>query len=371
MMLARACLLLFAVLACPFSAYPQAAPPENMQQYDLGKLEPVPDLELSVPFKNSTGATVEIWSVSWSCECISADFEPKVLEPGGVGYLQVTMDFASKRGSFAESIDVFTNVPGKGSLRFQFLGYVISDVEVQPGQLFFDISDSGSAASAKITLESTKAPLIEARILDLPDWLDYEIKTLTIEPPKMDEEHIEMAKYGIVSPVAENSRNLAEFRFNVLADKLPLKKSGSGKIVFATDPAYADPVFATINWQRETMYAVSPKQIEISSADHTNQHFRFSLKRIDGQPFDIRDVSINSYVGGLEICGFVKVSETELEVELLNNVEAAHLGEAGKALGKATIETDTEDDPIIEIPIIVKNQRELIVSNKSPAKPEA
>jgi hypothetical protein len=162
----------------------QQVTPENIQKYDLGRLEKTATLDLVIPFKNSTSSVAHIDSVQSSCACLDSDFEPKILKPGDLGYLNVTINLTSKRGYFLEEVILHTNQLDNGTIMFQFSGYVLSDVEVHPIQNFILVSNFKTIEPIKITLESTKSPLQEAEIYETPDWLVYKISSIEVNLDK-------------------------------------------------------------------------------------------------------------------------------------------------------------------------------------------
>jgi hypothetical protein len=353
MMPARPFLFLLFLSAGAHSALAQPIPPENIHKYDLGKLEAIEDLELAVPFKNSTNAAVQIFSVRGTCACMDADFEPKLLEPGDMGYLSIAVNLSAKRGHFTEKVEIFTNVPDKTQLIFEFSGYVNSDVEVRPKDIFFYVSDSKKIAPVSVTFESTRSPLKGIHAIAPPEWLAFESELLAIEPEKKAEAR-KRSIFDLSTIETEKARKLIQCKFSVEKDKLPLFKSGAETIFFGTEPSYPDPVFLVANWQRDTMYAASPKQLEIPGPAHEyRKYLHVSLKRIDGQPFNIENAAIKSGVGGLEISNVAKKSSHEWEIEIQNNVEAVHLAPPGTQIGTIAVKTDAEDDPAVELPVIV------------------
>ena len=304
----------FALLSSFVFASAQATPQKNVQRYELGRVDRTAGLDLTVPFKNSTGSTVVIDTVQSSCACLRAEFEPESIGPGEMGYLNVSIDLTNKRGDFLEEAVLYTDQLDNNRIVFYFSGYALSDVEVEPQQVFIQVSEE-PIEPIKVRLEGTKAPLKEARVLDLPEWLTHSARPMTIVPEKkagdVEESTIDDMPAIIVYTeeyVKENTRNFIEFDFAFIKENLPKVKHGRETLLFGTDPASADPVAAVLEWERETMYVCSPPSIVMTrNGDGSIGPFGFSVTRIDDEPFGIEGVFIEGGAEGLD-ANYVKTA---------------------------------------------------------------
>jgi len=348
-----------ALLLC-LSGGPAPAQPAgggNVQRYDLGRLEKTADLRLSVPFRNSTGCAIGIDSVQGSCACLVSFFEPAKLDPGEVGHLNVDLDLASKRGHFQEEVTLYTDRLDNSRIVFGFSGYVLSDVEVRPDRIMVLVPDSKAAGSASVTLESTKAPLLGARICDPPEWLAYRTDLIEAEAAAERAEAGEgmapdpsMIAMDDGGAGKERPRRSIRCTFRIIEEKLPKAKKGTERLVFETDPPSADPVSATVDWQRETMYRCAPKAFELSMADGGCRSV--TVERVDGRPFNVESAAVDSGTAGLRIGRTAMVGEAEWEIELLGDAEGAPRLGSGALVGSAYVQTDAQDDAAVEIPIV-------------------
>ncbi|MCL1893270.1 MAG: DUF1573 domain-containing protein [Holophagaceae bacterium] len=327
----------------------------EIQRYNLGKVDPVADYEVIVPFKNSFPSAIRVMSVRTSCACLGAEFEPKSLELGDIGYLQVKINLTSKHGYFVEQVELITDAYGKPPLIFQFSGNVVSEVEVTPDVVFFNVLDTDKTEENKIVLEHSKKLINKAEILDPPEWLVYEMETITIPTAKVSDEYAELVKYGMAPPPKDTTRKFVQIQMNVIKDKLPLERVGTEKIVFRTEPGSTELVTATVNWQRETMYLAEPREVEIPRPSHGYQKYLvFSLKRIDSKPFEIEKIDVAMDFEGIEVSKISEIKKGLLQIELINNVPTDKLTYGGRTLGKLIIKTNAEDDSRYEVPVVVK-----------------
>ena len=352
---------LFALPASAVLASAQATPQKNVQRYELGRVDRTAGLDLTVPFKNSTGSTVVIDTVQSSCACLRAEFEPESIGPGEMGYLNVSIDLTNKRGDFLEEAVLYTDRLDNSRIVFYFSGYALSDVEVEPQRVFIRVSEE-PIEPIKVRLEGTKAPLKYARVLDLPEWLTHSARPMTIVPEwkagDVEETTIDDMPAIIVYTeeyVKENTRNFIEFDFAFIKENLPKVKHGRETLLFGTDPASADPVAAVLEWERETMYVCSPPSIVMTrNGDGSIGPFGFSVKRIDDEPFGIEGVFIEGGAEGLDANYVKKARGGAWEIEVSFTGGDALDTETGSGLGVLVIETDAEDDPTVELPISMR-----------------
>jgi hypothetical protein len=224
--------------------------PSVTQAYNLGIIENEPFCNAVIPIQNSTEIPFTVLSVRTHCACIKAELEVWSLMPGDVSFLNLRVDLTTKKGSFREIVDVYTDLPTHGIIRFYLEGYVVSPIELSPSLIEFEIGNGKTTKNIVVKLESTNKPLTDARIIKAPEWLAHKNILVNNAPS--------LLYYGEESRFNKNFRlppdNLSSqvhFIFNIIENNLEKKQSGNERIFFETEPPSNQPVYLTINWARK------------------------------------------------------------------------------------------------------------------------
>lgn len=137
------------------AAFAQASPPDAMwpeTSHDFGTVPRGAQLLYRIPWKNPEAHKVEIADLRVSCGCATVTPQPRVLEPGQSGFLEVAMDGRRFTGVKIVFIQLVTN-PGPKAMTLQIVANSRQDLVYNPGQFKFGVLPPGTAATQTVEVE--------------------------------------------------------------------------------------------------------------------------------------------------------------------------------------------------------------------------
>lgn len=165
----RPMLLLAALLCCGGLL---ATPPDPLwpqTQHDFGTVPHGAQLLHRFAWRNNTSARLEIGDIRVSCGCVTATPNPRVLEPGQQGTLDVAIDCRRFVGEKTVTVQLLVS-PGTRQTTLQVHANSRPDVVYNPGQFQFGVVAAGASAEQTVEVEyaGTLAWKIEGVTSDSP-----------------------------------------------------------------------------------------------------------------------------------------------------------------------------------------------------------
>lgn len=142
--------------------------------YDWGNVAPG-KLNTVIQVKNSGSGDLKISDVRPSCGCTIAPIDKKLLKPGEIGKITVTLDVTSRTGATEKTITVYSDDPSNASQVIYLKAFVKRPVSFNPAQYFLvNNAKVGVAAPAAVTIvNSGDEPLT----IFPPEFVQGNVKT--------------------------------------------------------------------------------------------------------------------------------------------------------------------------------------------------
>ncbi|HMP04222.1 MAG TPA: DUF1573 domain-containing protein [Gemmatales bacterium] len=143
-------LLLSVHLALPAQSPPDATWPQT--QHDFGMVPHGAQLVQRFVWRNPTSTRIEISDIRASCNCVTATPQPRVLEPGAEGTLDVAIDCRRFVGAKTVTVQLVVS-PGSKPVTLLVHAHSRQDVVYNPGQFQFGVVAEGASAEQVLEVE--------------------------------------------------------------------------------------------------------------------------------------------------------------------------------------------------------------------------
>jgi hypothetical protein len=146
--------------------------------YDFGEFWPDAKLYHEFILTNNGEHPVEILSVKPSCGCTVAETYDRVIAPGSIGKIPVSLKPEKVSGKFQKNVNVTTDLPSQSSLRLTVKGNARKFIEIEPRFFNFGTiqeSDSASTLTVKVTNNADDPIKLTLNERTIPGQLDISI----------------------------------------------------------------------------------------------------------------------------------------------------------------------------------------------------
>ncbi|HVS02277.1 MAG TPA: DUF1573 domain-containing protein [Thermoanaerobaculia bacterium] len=305
---------------------PKVVVPEATR--DLGALAKGESVDVVFALRNEGLASLEITSVTPSCGCTVAEFDP-IIPAGGSGEIRTTFDTRTLDGKTGARLTVLTNDPQQPKLRLTILAEVIRYLDATPGSARWIYTQGEAEGSLGQTIFSVDGQPFEVLRVDTPGpQFRIEVR------PAAEGERVEKAS-GVQWRVIPT-----------LARDAPVGAL-SGAVVVHTDhprqPVVEIPVSGFV---RPAMY-IEPASGEFGTLSLSEPRKSiYNLRSFGSQPLQIEKVETG--VPGLGAT--VETTEAGWKWRIVLEFDPERIA-PGPFQGKLVVHTDSEVVPRFELPL--------------------
>ncbi len=298
--------------------------------YDFGIAGPGQEVIHTFNFTNTGTAHLQINRVSTSCGCTAALVTEKVVSPGEIGSILVTLKTKRYKGKKEETITIYSNDPNNPESVLTIRGIIKTEFAVVPQGLHFGEVKKGDTATSMVQLlQLSSNPLIL-------DKIEANDEYLTTQTSKITEENKKGFNIDItIKPVVP----VGEF-----SEVITLHTNLSKK------PRIDIPIWANIAGRIQ----VQPKAFSFGTVEKGGKILHaITVSSSDGTDFNVLKV----------VCDlpFINIRTSDDEKDNLVRISGTidDLSPAGRCSGRIDIYTDDTDQNVIHIPIygVIQKQK--------------
>ncbi len=292
--------------------------------FDFGKAYKGDKVEHVYKFKNRGKSTLEIKKVKPSCGCTAAVLSNNTVLPGETGEIKTTFNTVSYEGRVKKTISVLSNDPNTSNHKLTISGEVIEEISFKPKNINFGSfrADDQTDKIVKVSVKSQSGP--DFKIVKATSSKPYvSVDTSTTEDQK--------GEYTITATL-KNHHEVGRFSGKVFLESNSTKQPKTSIIFYGVVEGDI-----TIN-QRRIYYGTIPEGREITKKLYVKineSYLRILSSKISP---DYLSVHIDEkYEQKNPYC----LIETKLHKD----------APVGRISGQLELTTNSEEQPIINIPI--------------------
>ncbi len=290
--------------------------------FDFGKVYKGDKVEHVYKFENRGKATLEIKKVKPSCGCTAAILSNKTILPGETGEVKATFNSRSYGGKVKKTISVLSNDPNTPNHKLTIAGEVIEEVSIKPKNINFGSfrADNQSDKTVKVSVKSQSGS-------------DFKIVKVTSSKPFVEASATEGQKgeYTIVATLKDH-HEIGRFSGKIFLDTNSTKQPKTSIIFYGVVEGDI-----TIN-QRRIYYGTVPEGKEITKK---------LFVKINENYIKILSSKISPEYLSVNIDERYEQRNPHCLIEIKLHEDAP----VGKIDGLLEITTNSEEQPVINIPI--------------------
>lgn len=162
--------------------------------FNFGEVDNSKDVEHTFILRNEGNVSLEIARARPTCGCTVANISQKTVPPGGQTEVSTRLSLRGRQGAQKKSIYIESNDPQQSTYTLYLEGTAVSELQVQPTQVFFGRINSGAVATGAVqvliqhtnpvavTALSADNPLLGVAKESLPDGKSYRL-LISTKPP--------------------------------------------------------------------------------------------------------------------------------------------------------------------------------------------
>lgn len=295
--------------------------------HDFGKIDKTQKVTAQFKFKNEGDGILQIKDVKTSCGCTAAKPDKRVYHPGEEGEVSVTFNPARFQGPITKTVTILSNDPEQPDYRCKIKADIIVDIIVKPRVLFIQNLKRGETRTEKITIYTERLPKLEISDLKCDkNFIKYKME-------RVDDKKV-------------------NFLITVSGADIPKdQKRVFGNLSYKTNSKSQAQIKTRVHVTIQDPVDVHPPAIYFfGSKKGFAREISLRVRSTIGKELKLSDASI--MINEAEFRGKITVTiDGDQKTGLGLKVKLLDTAPKGKFMGKISVKTNFEEQPMLIIPI--------------------